>query len=102
MPSDLVSVLHDLLDTVYDERARLVAALTHEWLRRGYKVWLGTDQTEPDWPVVYAELPTGQVSWHVSREAVVTYFGHLTHSDEWCFDLHSTREKYARLEAWKP
>ena len=44
----------------------------------------GIDPNEPDWPVAYIELPTGQVSWHMPG-----YPG--------AYDLHSTSEKYERI-----
>ena len=30
--------------------------------------WVGYDPAEPDWPVLYLQLPTGQVSYHFSPE----------------------------------
>jgi hypothetical protein len=37
-----------------------------------------------DWPVVFIELPTGQVSWHLPSYPVA-------------WDGHTTEEKYARI-----
>lgn len=50
----------------------------------GYKTGIAFDPAEPDWPAVYIELPTGQVSWHMPR-----------HEVPW--DGHSTPEKYERI-----
>lgn len=44
------------------------------------------DPTEPAWPVVFIELPTGQVSWHLPH-----------HAQSW--DGHTTEEKYDRIHA---
>lgn len=51
----------------------------------GFKAGLWLDAKEPNWPVVYIELPTGQVSWHIPF-------------DENRWDGHSTEEKYRRIE----
>lgn len=45
------------------------------------------DEDEPEWPVVYIELPTGQVSWHVPE--------HFT-----AWDGHDGHEKYQRMRAF--
>lgn len=50
----------------------------------GLRVGVRIDPKEPDWPVVFIELPTGQVSWHMPP-----------HAREW--DGHTTEEKYARI-----
>lgn len=42
------------------------------------------DPEDPAWPVVYMELPTGQVSWHIPQ-----------HQVPW--DGHTTKEKYERI-----
>ncbi len=39
----------------------------------------------PEWPVIFFELPTGQVSWHMAQ-----------HPIPW--DNHTTEEKYRRIE----
>ena len=53
----------------------------------GYQVGIKFDPKEPAWPVVYIDLPTGQVSWHITE-----------YPGEW--DGHSTEEKYARIAAF--
>lgn len=49
----------------------------------GYEAGFRIDPQEPDWPVAFIELPTGQVSWHLPR-----------HGREW--DGHTTAMKYDR------
>lgn len=44
------------------------------------------DPEQPEWPVVFIELPTGQVSWHLPQ-----------HAQAW--DGHTTAEKYQRVAA---
>lgn len=45
------------------------------------------DSTEPEWPVVFIELPTGQISWHIQQHAIA-------------WDGHSTDEKYNRIKQY--
>jgi hypothetical protein len=45
------------------------------------------DPAEPEWPCVYFELPTGQVSWHMPQ-----------HPRAW--DGHTTLEKWTRIASW--
>lgn len=40
---------------------------------------------DPEWPIAFIELPTGQASWRVPQ-----------HVRAW--DGHTTEEKYARIE----
>lgn len=42
---------------------------------------------DPEWPVVYIELPTGQVSWHMPQHVVA-------------WDGHDTSTKYQRINDW--
>lgn len=81
------------MDSVYRERAHLVAHLA-----ASYPSTIGlTDPAEPDWAVVTIELPTGQVSWHVSPDDY-DLFKHVERSLDAVWDGHTTEEKYARLD----
>jgi hypothetical protein len=60
-----------------------VAIAKSAGLEAGFRI----DPAEPDWPVAYIELPTGQVSWHMPQ-----------HPRE--YDGHTTEEKYARCRAF--
>ena len=53
----------------------------------GYPVGVRLDPDEPLWPVLFIELPTGQVSWHLPA-----------FSQGW--DGHDTPTKYARCRAY--
>lgn len=81
----------------YEERYGLVLlALATAWMC-GLQVGFRLDEAEPNrfdpeppgsrWPVVYIELPTGQVSWHMPP-----------HPRDW--DGHPTDEKYRRIDAF--
>jgi hypothetical protein len=74
-------------DTDYPTRyTHVLQAL--DWAHQaGLKAGIGFDPAEPEWPVVYIELPTGQVSWHMPAHPVP-------------YDGHSTPEKYERVRAY--
>jgi hypothetical protein len=71
----------------YQNRYRLVFGAMYAALKAGIPAGIALDPAEPDWPVVYIELPTGQVSWHMPA-----------HPTAW--DGHSTEEKYNRCHAY--
>lgn len=85
-------------DDAYHERNMMVAALTKlfpSYLARhdeNDKEW------ERDWMwIVYIELPTGQVSWHI-HDSERDLFNHLeVKENKW--DGHNTKRKYERLLA---
>ena len=84
---------------IYSERAAVVAALARAARETGRKVWFGVDPKEPEWPVLFIDLPTGQVSWHFSAQDRDAYASDISNgSGKW--DGHTTEEKYARLAAW--
>jgi hypothetical protein len=53
----------------------------------GYPAGVRFDRDAPEWPVVYIELPTGQVSWHVPQ-----------HPLKW--DGHTVDQKYERTHLY--
>jgi hypothetical protein len=86
-------------DTAYAERAILVVTVARIAQRDGLRVWIATDEKEPEWPVLFIELPTGQVSWHLTqaqRDDLDDEFP--VGQNTW--DNHTTEEKYERLLAW--
>ena len=72
-------------DTNYDERYLLVFKAVYLALANGFDAGIRPDINELKWPVVYIELPTGQVSWHMPQ-----------HISPW--DGHDTDEKYRRVD----
>lgn len=70
--------------TDYDARYPLVFRAVALALAAGYAAGIRIDQADPEWPVVYIELPTGSVSWHVPQHPVP-------------WDGHTTEEKYRRI-----
>lgn len=74
-------------DTNYEARYPLVLWAVSTAADEGLPAGFRNDPSEPDWPVAYIELPTGQVSWHLPQ-----------HPTAW--DGHSTATKYARCRAY--
>lgn len=74
-------------DTDYVHRYGLVWRALSLAVTAGHAAGVRIDPAEPEWPVVYIELPTGQVSWHMPQFAT-----------EW--DGHDTAEKYRRARAF--
>lgn len=84
--SELAVVLNRIVDvdTNYTVRYPLVFEAVHLALSAGFSAGIRIDPAEPAWPVVYIELPDGQVSWHMPA-----------HVRDW--DGHTTPEKHARI-----
>lgn len=90
-----------MTDALYQERAQVVIAFARSAMALGLKVGFALDPAEgPEWPVLFVDLPTGQVSWHLTAQQRATVPDIGEYDGEW--DGHSTDEKYARLAAWKP
>jgi hypothetical protein len=86
---DLAEILAviEKYDEHYAQRYALVLQALAAASSKGYAVGVRIDPTEPEWPVVYIELPTGQVSWHMPQHPVP-------------WDGHDTAEKYRRCRAF--
>jgi hypothetical protein len=74
-------------DIDYAEREKLCYDALFLARRIGYPAGFRVDPTDHDWPVLYIQLPTGQVSWHMPQ-----------FPQAW--DGHDTAEKYARCRAF--
>ena len=74
-------------DEDYPARYPLVILAMSLAIQVGYPVGVRIDPGAPEWPVIYIELPTGQVSWHMPQ-----------HQSNW--DGHDTDEKYRRISAF--
>lgn len=80
--------LIESVDQDYEKRYGLVLEAMHKAKAIGHEVGIRIDPDEPEWPVMYIELPTGQVSWHMPQ-----------HDKEW--DGHTTEQKYERIGAYR-
>jgi hypothetical protein len=75
-------------DPDYTRRNRYLLIAVGAAAAAGIPVGFRFDPKEPDWPVVYFELPgVGQVSWHLPQ-----------HEQE--YDGHSTPTKNQRIDTW--
>jgi hypothetical protein len=75
-------------DLNYEKRYRFIFHALVDALYLGYPGGVRVDPNDPEWSVVYIELPTGQVSWRVPQ-----------HVKPW--DYHSTEEKYERIHRYR-
>lgn len=83
----LAYILNEIVeqDTNYDARYPFVFEAACVALEIGYKAGIRIDPNEPEWPVVYIDLPQiGQVSWHMPQ-----------YPQEW--DGHDVAEKFKRI-----
>ena len=80
-------------DEAYLDRnlvVQVLARLSHEI---GYKVGIKPD---PEWPILYIDLPTGQVSWHIPKKEMIGDWS--IYEGKW--DGHDLETKRNRLKAY--
>lgn len=87
---------------IYTERAFLVSVLICVAVRNGIQCsWWVDPEAGEEWPVVCIDLPTGQVTWHMSRADFVELgFDQLPES-AYRYDGHTVAEKYERLVSYR-
>lgn len=89
-------------DGAYRERNQIVSALS-----KLFPSWLGRhDENDKNWErewlnIVYIQLPTGQVSWHI-KDTEMDLFAHLELNLKKGWDGHTTEQKYERLGKLNP
>lgn len=85
----LADTLHAIFihDEDYEVRYGLVIKAMHQAVEAGISAGIRFDSKARSWPVIYIELPTGQVSWHMPEHPVP-------------YDGHSTAEKYLRIASF--
>jgi NTP pyrophosphatase (non-canonical NTP hydrolase) len=95
-----------LRDAVYKERDQCVALIARMALGLGYRVWLGQHPNadwEDDWrTIVFIDLPTGQVSWHIHDSEREWFLRDLHYNSDLIWDGHDTAEKYHRVLEYRP
>lgn len=79
---------------IYSERAHLLAVMVA--LFGGALSY--TDRQCPDWPVLYIECPTGQLSWHIHPDDL-WLFPNVPVVEDYPWDKHTTRVKYKRIRS---
>lgn len=73
---------------IYEARNREIIRAVHWALVTGYQAGFRFDPAEPERPVAFIELPTGQVSWHLAQHPVA-------------WDGHTTEQKHERIAAYR-
>lgn len=84
----------DAINSVYTERNAVVVAFARLAASTGIKVAAYPAEDAPGFHVVYIDLPTGQVSWHIPDDES-ELLSILNTDIQW--DGHGTPEKYHRL-----
>lgn len=83
----------------YRERALILAAFARSVRAQGFTVGIGVDPAyveDPEWRnVLFIDLPTGQVSWHIQASDMDLFDGLPVYAKPW--DGHSTEKKFVRL-----
>ena len=85
------------IDDIYSERDKILVLLARWALEQGYPVGVGIDAEQPEiWKyILFIELPTGQISWHL-LEPELEWFSFLPdYTEPW--DGHTRSEKYERV-----
>jgi hypothetical protein len=77
---------------IYADRNRLVELVGFLAQASGLPVQWGEDAEAPGWRVLYIQLPTGQVSWHLPADA-----WHIGASWGGRWDGHDNAEKARRI-----
>lgn len=99
--ADMVLEVEEQKNQAYDERNRVVAALS-----KCFPSYLARhDEDDANWEddwrwIVFIELPNGQASWHI-HDGDLPLFRHLSSAVN-CWDGHTTSEKYERLDELAP
>jgi hypothetical protein len=83
----------DSMEEAYLDRNQLVQAMAKMAVKLGYNAGIKHD---PEWPIIYIELPTGQVSWHIPRKELIVELPE--YSGVW--DNHDLDEKRKRIEEY--
>lgn len=97
MMKSRIEELEKQKDGAYTERNALVAALSKVF-PASLERHPDSEEWDDDWRwIVYIDLPTGQVSWHL-HNSELSAFDHLLAFQGRSWDGHTTEEKYLRLE----
>ena len=86
--------LDHLKGQAYADRNLLVLLAADLAQDVGWRVGWKIDLDEPDWLLIFINLPTGQLSWHIPKDDLPEGIFEMF-ADEW--DGHSTEEKNRRI-----
>lgn len=93
--TEVVNQSSTLQDAYYD-RNLVVQALAKLAILAGYTVGIKIDPEEPNWPILFMDLGTGQMSWHLPKDEALRSFP--VYNQPW--DHHDLEEKRARLKCF--
>ena len=83
------------LDDAYFDRNQAATALARCAIRLGFRVGVKSD---PEWPILFIDLPAGQVSWHLPAAELIGEWAE--YAGEWDgHDLATKRDRVARFIA---
>jgi len=88
--------MQQMLNEVYADRNRVVQLAATLADRLGYRVGVRIDRDEPEWPVLMIDLPTGQISWHLSPGDAYPVWD--LYDAEW--DGHTDADKAERIRRY--
>jgi len=100
--NEIMQAISEEKNSIYTERNLCVALIAQYAKSVGHKVGIKEHQGE-DWEdewrnVLFIDLPTGQVSWHLHKDELVNFPGIGPYTGEW--DGHDTEGKYRRVKAF--
>ena len=75
----------------YLDRNLAVQVMVRMALHSGYRA--GIKDRDKDWPILYVDLPIGQISWHLPSSELIGNFP--DYDGEW--DGHDVGEKRGRM-----
>jgi hypothetical protein len=90
-PEEAVVFESSTLDDTYFDRNQAAMALARCAIRLGFRVGVKPD---PEWPILFIDLPVGQVTWHIPSAELVGEW--LDYVGEW--DGHTLDEKRKRMD----
>ena len=80
-------------DEAYYDRNQAAQAMGVMALQLGFSVGIKDD---PEWPILYIDLPQGQVSWHIPKKELK--FDFPPYSKDW--DKTGTNTKRVRMQEY--
>ena len=86
----------DSMGEAYFDRNQAAQALAKLAQAQGMTVGVKKNEEDPEWPILFIDLPTGQVSWHLTADEVVVKFPE--YEGEW--DGHDLDVKRQRVESF--
>ena len=88
----------DTLEEAYSDRNQAAMLAAKLAAMQGYDIGWRVDPDEPDWPILFIELPPGQVSWHIPMAEALDHGADIKgRPTEPVWDGHTLEGKRARI-----